>query len=124
MKQIKNMSLPLFAVINIVTIIISVSATYYTSNAAQDRNISTNKTSIGLVSKDVKVNKESIKDITTHLNKIDKKADPVTIALMRQSINTLNATVKELKANQKEFMKEQNLFYQKISAKLGITFDN
>jgi len=120
-EEKKGISIVLFVVINIVTIILSVTTTAYISNSEQNKAIYNNAKNIGLLAKELKIEKNDIQKINNHLKQIDDDSNPVTIALMQQSLKDLNKAVQDLQANQKEFIKEQQIFYQKIAAKLGIT---
>ena len=120
-EEKKGISIVLFVVINIVTIILSVTTTAYISNSEQNKAIYNNAKNIGLLAKELKIEKNDIQKINNHLKQIDVDSNPVTIALMQQSLKDLNKAVQDLQANQKEFIKEQQIFYQKIAAKLGIT---
>ncbi len=123
MKINKPISLPVIIVLNIITVILSVTTIYFTGNASQDKEILKNKTNIELNAKSIKETKTQIDELKRHTIILDGKFDPVQIALIKQSLQLLKEDVKSIKDDQKVFMRQQNRFYQKVSAKLGITFN-
>jgi len=118
-----TVSLPMMAVMNIITVVLSVTAVYFTGNAAQNDGISKNKANILINAKSIKDNAVIINELKHHAIVLDEKMDPVQIALIKQSLLLLKEDVKSIKSDQKTFMRQQNRFYQKVSAKLGIDFN-
>ncbi len=123
MRIEKPISLPAIMVLNIITVILSVTTIYFTGNASQNKEILKNKTKIEINAKSITETKKQIKELKQHTIILDGKLDPVQIALIKQSLQLLKEDVKSIKDDQKVFMRQQNRFYQKVSAKLGITFN-
>ncbi len=123
-KENKTMvSLPMMAAINIITVILSAAAVYFAGNAAQNDGISKNRASILINAKSIKDNSIIINELKHHAIILDEKTDPVQMALIKQSLQLLKEDVNSIKIDQKAFIRQQNRFYQKVSAKLGIVFN-
>ena len=123
MKMNTPISLPVIIVLNIITVILSVTTIYFTGNASQDKEILKNKTDIEINAKSIKEAKTQIDELKQHTIILDGKFDPVQIALIKQSLQLLKEDVRSIKEDQKVFIRQQNRFYQKVSAKLGIVFN-
>lgn len=118
-----TVSLPMMAIINIITVVLSVAAAYFTGNSTQNDGIAKNKANIQINAKSINDNAVIISELKHHAIVLDEKTDPVQIALIKQSLQLLKEDVKSIKIDQKTFMRQQNRFYQKVSAKLGIAFN-
>ncbi len=127
----KPVKISLLIVINIITIIIAVISTYFIANAQQDAHISKNEMNINIAKVRINENtsniydlKKSVSSFAPALNKrtTDLANSQTDVAVIKASLETMKQNIKDLKSNQIEFRRQQNIFYQRLAAKLGITF--
>ncbi len=114
----KPVKISLVIVINIITVILTVTGTYFIANAQQDENISKNKANISIEKVRINENTDNIYALKIYMSSFNKS----DIAVMKDNLKSMKDDIKALKENQKEFTAQQNIFYQKLAAKLGMTF--
>ncbi len=85
-------------------------------NVAKVR-INENASNIYDLKKSVSLIAPSLNNRATNLAK-----SQTDVAVIKASLETMKQNIKDLKNNQIEFRRQQNIFYQKLAAKLGITF--
>lgn len=126
----KSIGISLVAGINILTIVVGALVFYFTGNKATAKGISDNSTTIAITNVKVDDNTKNIKSILDFLQAMKDKDDTaksnnsIKVAILKHDLSELKETVGEIREDQKINNRRQNIFQQRIAAKLGIVMDD